>query len=71
VLENDEVSQSRKGNKKLQNKLFKMDQEKNNLELNVMSLTRSNRDAYSAIVNAKNVYLKLIPSEDQSTVVRS
>jgi IMP cyclohydrolase len=71
VLENDEVSQSRKGNKKLQNKLFKMDQEKNNLELNVMSLTPSNRDAYSAIVNAKNVYLKLIPSEDQSTVVRS
>lgn len=71
MLENDEVSQSRKGNKKLQNKLFKMDQEKNNLELNVMSLTPSNRDAYSAIVNAKNVYLKLIPSEDQSTVVRS
>lgn len=65
MLENDKVAQSHKANRKLQMKLLKMDQEKNNLEQHIMSLIRLNRNAHSAIVDAKDVYLKLILRTNQ------
>jgi myosin heavy subunit len=60
MSESDEVAQQRKANKKLRKQIHTLEQEQKALGQNAKALSKSNDDARNAIVDAKNVYLKLM-----------